>query len=174
MARIGSTPSISGFPGKPGCTWRWTITAPINIPRPDLAKTAPTLCSPLCADQFQLVESGGAVVRRTHSKRIRRGSFGSVAELQQAIEEFLLAWNENPKPFVWTATVESILESSRAAGKRWNRSSRAAPCLASGAPRGNRGNELSSCFVDTTLARARPTKRRSAAREPPGGQARSR
>jgi transposase len=44
------------------------------------------------------------------SKRIRRGSFGSVADLQQAIEEFLAAWNENPKPFVWTATVESIVE----------------------------------------------------------------
>ena len=43
------------------------------------------------------------------SKRIRRGSFGSVAELQQAIAEFLAAWNENPKPFVWTATVESIV-----------------------------------------------------------------
>lgn len=43
-------------------------------------------------------------------KRIRRGSFGSVAELQTAIEEFLQAWNENPKPFVWTATVNSIVE----------------------------------------------------------------
>ena len=43
-------------------------------------------------------------------KRIRRGSFGSVADLQNAIEEFLQAWNENPKPFVWTATVDSIVE----------------------------------------------------------------
>ena len=43
------------------------------------------------------------------SKRIRRGSFGSVPELQQAIAEFLVAWNENPKPFVWTPTVESIV-----------------------------------------------------------------
>ena len=42
------------------------------------------------------------------SKRIRRGSFGSVKDLQKAISEFLAAWNENPKPFVWTATVESI------------------------------------------------------------------
>ena len=42
-------------------------------------------------------------------KRIRRGSFASVADLHQAIEEFLLAWNENPKPFVWTATVDSII-----------------------------------------------------------------
>ena len=44
------------------------------------------------------------------SKRIRRGSFASVAELKQAIAEFLAAWNEDPQPFVWTATVESIVE----------------------------------------------------------------
>jgi len=42
------------------------------------------------------------------SKRVRRGSFSSVKDLQKAIGEFLAAWNENPKPFVWTATVESI------------------------------------------------------------------
>jgi transposase len=44
------------------------------------------------------------------SKRIRRGSFGSVEDLKRAIEEFLAAWNQNPKPFVWTATVQSIVE----------------------------------------------------------------
>jgi hypothetical protein len=33
-----------------------------------------------------------------------------VADPQKAIEEFLHTWNENPKPFVWTATVESIVE----------------------------------------------------------------
>ncbi len=44
------------------------------------------------------------------SKRIRRGSFGSVEELQAAIDDFLTTWNKNPKPFVWTATVESIVE----------------------------------------------------------------
>ena len=43
-------------------------------------------------------------------KRIRRGSFHSVPELIQAIEEHLLAHNENPKPFVWTASPEVILE----------------------------------------------------------------
>ena len=43
------------------------------------------------------------------SKRIRRGSFASVADLHKAIEEFLLARNQKPKPFVWTATVESIV-----------------------------------------------------------------
>ena len=41
---------------------------------------------------------------------IRRGAFFSVEDLTKAIGEFLDAWNENPKPFVWTATVESIME----------------------------------------------------------------
>ena len=43
-------------------------------------------------------------------KRVRRGSFANVEELQQAIREFLAAWNERPKPFVWTATVQMIQE----------------------------------------------------------------
>jgi transposase len=43
------------------------------------------------------------------NKRIRRDSFLSVADLTAAIEDFLAAWNASPKPFVWTATVDSIL-----------------------------------------------------------------
>jgi len=43
------------------------------------------------------------------SKRVRRGSFFSVEDLRKAIMAFLEAWNENPKPFIWTATVDSIL-----------------------------------------------------------------
>lgn len=43
-------------------------------------------------------------------KRIRRGVFVSVDELKVAIEEFLQTWNANPKPFVWTATLDSIVE----------------------------------------------------------------
>lgn len=43
------------------------------------------------------------------NKRIRRDSFFSVDELMATIEEFLLTWNEKPRPFVWTATVDSIL-----------------------------------------------------------------
>ena len=42
-------------------------------------------------------------------KAVRRGAFVSVAELQEAIEQFLAAWNEGPRPFVWTATVEKIM-----------------------------------------------------------------
>jgi transposase len=43
------------------------------------------------------------------NKRVRRDSFFSVDELEAAIHEFLAAWNEEPKPFIWTATVEAIL-----------------------------------------------------------------
>jgi len=44
------------------------------------------------------------------NKAIRRGVFRSVADLQESIDAFLAAWNTDPKPFVWTATVESIQE----------------------------------------------------------------
>jgi len=43
------------------------------------------------------------------NKRIRRDSFLSVEDLIAAIQEFLACWNEKPKPFVWTATVDSIV-----------------------------------------------------------------
>jgi transposase len=43
-------------------------------------------------------------------KAIRRGVFRSVEDLKTSIEAFLTAWNKDPKPFVWTATVESIVE----------------------------------------------------------------
>jgi transposase len=48
--------------------------------------------------------------RELTTKRIRRGVFHSVPELVEAIEEYLDAHNKNPKPFVWTASVEKILE----------------------------------------------------------------
>ncbi len=43
-------------------------------------------------------------------KAVRRGAFRSVADLELAIQEFMQAWNANPTPFVWTATVDAILE----------------------------------------------------------------
>jgi transposase len=42
-------------------------------------------------------------------KAVRRGSFSSVDDLQCAIAQFLQAWNDQPKPFVWTATIDSIM-----------------------------------------------------------------
>lgn len=41
-------------------------------------------------------------------KRIRRGAFRSVKALEQAIMEYLDKHNREPKPFVWTATADTI------------------------------------------------------------------
>jgi transposase len=48
--------------------------------------------------------------RELSEKAIRRASFVSVPDLKAAIEEFLRAWNQDPKPFIWTATVEDIIK----------------------------------------------------------------
>lgn len=42
-------------------------------------------------------------------KALRRGVFHSVNDLIAAIEGYLKANNDNPKPFIWTATAEQIL-----------------------------------------------------------------
>ncbi len=47
--------------------------------------------------------------RELSEKRLRRGVFRSVPELVSAIEEFIAANNSQPKPFIWTATVNRIL-----------------------------------------------------------------
>jgi len=51
--------------------------------------------------------------RELTDKAIRRGVFGSVPDLVAAIEAYLTANNEDPKPFVWTATADEILEKVR-------------------------------------------------------------
>jgi putative transposase len=43
-------------------------------------------------------------------RAIRRGTFKSVKELVAKIKQFVEQYNANTKPFVWTATAESILE----------------------------------------------------------------
>ena len=40
-------------------------------------------------------------------RRLRRGVFHSLVDLQAAINRYLAEHNANPKPFVWTATPES-------------------------------------------------------------------
>ena len=50
------------------------------------------------------------------NRRLKRGVFRSVAELQAAIERFIAETNADPKPFVWTARPNRIL----AAVKRGN------------------------------------------------------
>lgn len=62
--------------------------------------------TPTSASWLNLVERW---FRELTSKRIRRGVFHSVADLVTAIETYLRETNKNPKPFLWTASVEAIL-----------------------------------------------------------------
>ncbi len=47
--------------------------------------------------------------RELTDKALRRGVFHSVPDLIAKIEEYLTAHNNDPKPFVWTATADDIL-----------------------------------------------------------------
>jgi transposase len=64
--------------------------------------------TPTHASWINLVERWFAEIT---NKRIRRGVFRSVKELEAAIREYIDVHNENPKPFVWTRTADQILES---------------------------------------------------------------
>lgn len=48
--------------------------------------------------------------RNLSEDRLKRGVFKSVDELVCAIDLFVLAHNEDPKPFIWTASARDILE----------------------------------------------------------------
>jgi transposase len=51
-------------------------------------------------------------------RRIRRGAFRSVAELEAAIESYLRTHNRQPRPFVWTKSAELILTKVRKLAER--------------------------------------------------------
>ncbi len=53
--------------------------------------------------------------REITDKRIRRGVFRSVQQLIAAIRAYIDEHNDDPKPFVWTAKAEDILEKVRRA-----------------------------------------------------------
>jgi transposase len=46
-------------------------------------------------------------------RRLRRGVFGSLVELQAAIKRFIAESNGNPKPFVWTADPDRIIQAAK-------------------------------------------------------------
>jgi transposase len=51
--------------------------------------------------------------RELTDKRIRRGSFTSVPDLIDAIEDYIAHHNDDPKPYKWTKTAEEIIEKVR-------------------------------------------------------------
>src|SRR5437899_3031717 len=64
--------------------------------------------TPTYASWLSLVERWFALLT---TKQLRRGAYQSVPKLKAAIQEFIDAHQENPKPFVWTKTADQILAS---------------------------------------------------------------
>ena len=62
---------------------------------------------PTSSSWLNMVERFFAEITR---KRIRRGVFKSVAELQQAIMDYLHTHNGNPKPYIWTKSAAEIFK----------------------------------------------------------------
>jgi transposase len=59
--------------------------------------------------------------RDLSDKALRRGSFSSLDELIGGILEYINAHNENPKPFIWTASATDILAKVKRAQKALNK-----------------------------------------------------
>lgn len=63
--------------------------------------------TPTSSSWLNLVERFFAEIT---TRRIRRGVFRSVAALEEAIRDYLEHHNADPKPFVWTASADLILD----------------------------------------------------------------
>ncbi len=62
--------------------------------------------TPTSASWLNAVEGFFAILSK---RRLKRGVFKSIVDLQAAINRFLADHNLNPKPFVWTKSAEEII-----------------------------------------------------------------
>ena len=63
--------------------------------------------TPKGASWMNMVEAWFSVLTR---KSIRRGSFNTVRALVRHIGQYISRWNEDPTPFVWTKSADTIIE----------------------------------------------------------------
>jgi hypothetical protein len=66
--------------------------------------------TPTSASWLNAVEGFFAKLSR---RRLKRGVFRSVVDLQAAINRFLAETNAEPKPFIWTADPDKIIAAVR-------------------------------------------------------------
>ena len=66
--------------------------------------------TPTSASWLNAVESFFANLTR---RRLKRGVFRSLVDLQAAINRYLAEHNANPKPFVWTADPKRVIAAVR-------------------------------------------------------------
>jgi transposase len=62
--------------------------------------------TPTSGSWLNLVEIFFGIITR---QAIRRGTFGSVRELIEAIGRFIDGWNERCEPFIWTKDADTII-----------------------------------------------------------------
>src|ERR1700675_4194689 len=105
--------SASSTPPRRRCEWRSTPSSttprPTNIPRYKNEARHPRWTfhfTPTSASWLNAVEGFFAKLTR---RRLKRGVFRSVADLQAAINRFVEETNSDPKPFVWTADPKRVL-----------------------------------------------------------------
>ena len=66
--------------------------------------------TPTGASWLNMVEIFFGIITK---QAIRRGSFGSVKDLVQAILRFIDAWNERCEPFVWTKEADELITKAK-------------------------------------------------------------
>ncbi len=62
--------------------------------------------TPTSASWINAVEGFFSALTR---RRLKRGVFHSIVDLQAAINRYVAEHNQNPKPFVWTKPADTIL-----------------------------------------------------------------
>jgi len=73
--------------------------------------------TPTSASWLNLVERWFAELTR---RKLRRSAHRSVTELEADVRTWVLEWNKNPRPFIWTKTADEILATLAAYCQRIN------------------------------------------------------
>ena len=74
-----------------------------------MARTASALDVPLHADFGVLAQPVEGFFAKLTRRRLKRGVFHSVVDLQAAINHFIAETNSEPRPFVWTADPDRVI-----------------------------------------------------------------
>jgi len=80
---------------------------------PSLAGTASALRLPLHATSASWLNAVEGFFAKLGKRRLKRGVFCSIVDLQAAIHRFLRETNDDPKPFVWSADLDKIIAAVR-------------------------------------------------------------
>ena len=77
--------------------------------------------TPTSASWINAVEGFFAILTK---RRLKRGVFKGVVDLQAAINRFLAEHNQHPRPFVWTANPDKIIAAASRGHPAWIQSTR--------------------------------------------------